>query len=789
MPDYHARDFDSRPKMYVLVEFPYPSGVGLHLGHAFTFTGGDVYARFQRMQGKNVLFPIGYDAFGLPTENYAIRTGRPPQEVTRENTATMRHQMEMLGLSFDWERVVDTTDPSYYRWTQWIFLKLYENGLAYKAEMPINWCPSCKVGLANEEVVNGRCERCGAEVSRRNISQWVVRITAYADRLISGLAKTDFIEKVKAAQINWIGRSEGAKIRFPIAGRPDSLEVFTTRPDTLWGSTFMVVAPEHPLVSQVIDRPEVAAYVEQARKKSDLERVEVNREKTGVFSGLMARNPATGSEIPIWISDFVLVTYGTGAIMAVPAHDERDFAFAVQYGLPVAPVILPEGGWDFGSAAYTGLEGRVVESGPINGLSPREAIPAAIAWLAENGLGEPSVTYHLRDWIFSRQHYWGEPIPMIYCEACGWVPVPESDLPVVLPEVEAYKPTDTGESPLAHLTDWVNVACPKCGGPARRETDTMPNWAGSDWYFLRYTDPHNDQALASMEKMRYWMPVDVYVGGDEHNTLHLLYSRFIYQFLYDIGAVPPEYPEPYQKRLSHGVILSAEGQRMSKSKGTMVVPEEYVARYGADTLRAYLLFMGPYDATMAWNERALLGVRRFLDRLERFASARAGQGGQSGRRVRAAVNRLVKTVAEDTAAFKFNTAVARMMETLNTLEELAAAGEPVANSDLRCFSQVLAPYGPFLAEALWQKLGGHGSVHDTLWPAYDPAIEMDEGVEIAVQVNGKLRGTIHIPTGAGEETARQAAEALESVTRHLEGRQVIKVIYVPDRTINYVVKP
>lgn len=789
MPNYHARDFDSRPKMYVLVEFPYPSGVGLHLGHAFTFTGGDVYARFQRMQGKNVLFPIGYDAFGLPTENYAIRTGRPPQEVTRENTATMRHQMEMLGLSFDWERVVNTTTPDYYKWTQWIFIKLYEKGLAYKARMPINWCPSCKVGLANEEVVNGRCERCGAEVSRRDISQWVVRITAYADRLITGLDKTDFIDKVKAAQVNWIGRSEGARIRFPINGQTDPLEVFTTRPDTLWGSTFMVVAPEHPLVSQVIDRPEVAAYVEQARKKSDLERAEVNREKTGVFSGLMARNPATGRQIPIWISDFVLVTYGTGAIMAVPAHDERDFAFAVQYGLPIAPVILPESGWNFTAAAYTGLEGRLVESGPIDGLSPREAIPAAIAWLVEKGLGEASITYHLRDWIFSRQHYWGEPIPMIFCQACGWVPVPESDLPVVLPEVEAYKPTDTGESPLAHLADWVNVACPKCGGPARRETDTMPNWAGSDWYFLRYTDPHNDQALADMEKMRYWMPVDVYVGGDEHNTLHLLYSRFIYQFLHDIGAVPPEYPEPYLKRLSHGVILSAEGQRMSKSKGTMVVPEEYIERYGADTLRAYLLFMGPYDATMAWNERALHGVRRFLDRLERFVRAHASQGGQSGRRARAAVNRLVKAAAEDTAAFKFNTAVAKMMETLNSLEELAAGGEPVANSDLRCFSQVLAPYSPFLAETLWQALGGPGSVHDSLWPPYDPAVEMDEGVEIAVQVNGKLRGTIHIPTGAGEETARQASEALESVTRHLEGRQIVKVIYVPNRTINYVVKP
>jgi len=788
MSDFRARDFDERPKMYVLVEFPYPSGVGLHMGHAFTFTGGDVYARFQRMQGKNVLFPIGYDAFGLPTENYALRTGRQPQDVTRENTVIFRQQMEQLGLSFDWERVVDTTDPAYYRWTQWIFLKLYEKGLAYKSEMPINWCPSCKVGLANEEVINGRCERCGTEVTRRNISQWVVRITRYADRLISGLAQTEFIEKVKAAQINWIGRSEGARIRFPIIGQLDTLEVFTTRPDTLWGSTFMVIAPEHPLVDQVMDQPGVGAYVEQARRKSDLERTEETDRKTGVFSGLMALNPATGAEIPIWISDFVLISYGTGAIMAVSAHDERDFAFATQYGLPISPVIIPADGWDFGAAAYTGLEGLVVKSGPINGLSARQAIPVAAAWLAQKGFGEPAVTYHLRDWIFSRQHYWGEPIPMIYCEACGWKPVPESDLPVVLPEVEAYKPTDTGESPLANVTEWVNVECPQCGGPARRETDTMPNWAGSDWYFLRYIDPRNDQVLADMDKMRYWLPVDVYVGGDEHNTLHLLYSRFIYQFLYDIGAVPEEYPEPYQKRLSHGVILSAEGLRMSKSRGTTVVPGEYIERYGGDALRTYLLFMGPYDATMAWNERAVLGVRRFLDRLERFVGEHASRGGQSGRRVRAAVNRLVKAAADDTAAFKFNTAIAKMMETLNTLDSLAAAGEPVANADLRSFVQVLAPYAPFLSEELWQKLGGPGSVHNTLWPEYDPAVELDEGVELAVQINGRLRGTVQVETGADEETVRRAAEALESVKRHLEGKPIIKVIYVPGRTINYVVK-
>lgn len=789
MVEFHADDFSGREKIYVLVEFPYPSGQGLHIGHAFTFTGGDVYARYQRMLGKNVLFPMGWDAFGLPTENYAIRTGRPPQDVTAENTATFAAQMKDLGYSFDWDRVVNTTDPSYYKWTQWIFLKLVEHGLAYKAEMPINWCPSCKVGLANEEVIDGRCERCGSATERRNISQWVVRITAYADRLISGLAQTDFIDKVRAAQINWIGRSEGAKIRFAVEGRGETLEVFTTRPDTLWGSTFMVVAPEHPLAAAAAaERPEVAAYIEQARRKSEIERSEVNREKTGVFTGFTAANPATGRPLPIWVSDFVLITYGTGAIMAVPAHDERDHAFAAQFGLPVAPVIMPEGGWDFTAAAYTGLDGVAVNSGPIDGLKASAAIAAAVDWLDRGGLGERAVTYHLRDWIFSRQHYWGEPIPMIDCPVDGWVPVPEDQLPVVLPEVEQYKPTDTGESPLANIHEWVNVTCPRCGGPARRETDTMPNWAGSDWYFLRYCDPHNDQALASMEKLRYWMPVDVYVGGDEHNTLHLLYSRFIYQFLHDIGAVPAEYPEPYRKRLSHGVILGPDGQRMSKSRGNVIVPDEYVARYGADALRAYLMFIGPYDATMAWNERALMGVKRFLDRVQRLFGEQAGKGGAGSPRVRAALNRMVKKVGEDTAAFHYNTAVAAMMETLNTLNDLLAGGERITDAELRLFAQCLAPYAPFAAEDAWIKAGGRGSVHLSRWPAYDPALELEEQMTVAVQVNGKLRGTLALPRDAGEDEIRRQAEALDSVARQLAQGQVVKVIYVPGRTMNFVVR-
>jgi leucyl-tRNA synthetase len=798
MTDFQVEAFSDRPKMYVLVEFPYPSGTTLHLGHTFSFTGGDVYARFQRMRGKNVLFPIGWDAFGLPIENYAIHTGRKPQDVTREITLTFRQQMQRMGFSFEWERVVDTTDPAYYKWTQWIFIKLFEKGLAYKAEMPINWCPSCKVGLANEEVIDGRCERCGSETGRRRISQWVVRITTYADRLITGLEDTDFIDRVKAAQINWIGRSEGARIRFPVvsrsdmAGSPVNLEVFTTRPDTLWGCTFMVVAPEHPLVEQVLDDPLVAGYVERALHKSERERAETTLEKDGVFSGMQVRHPATGQEIPIWISDFVLPGYGTGAIMAVPAHDDRDHEFATRYGLPIVPVIQPEEEWHFSKSAYTGLAGRVFNSGPIDGLAPEKAIPAAIDWLEQQDLGERATSYHLRDWIFSRQHYWGEPIPMIYCEEHGWVPVSEDQLPVVLPDVEHYKPTDTGESPLANITEWVNTTCPRCGGSARRETDTMPNWAGSDWYFLRFCDPHNDHSLADMDKLRYWMPVDVYIGGDEHNTLHLLYSRFIYLFLHDIGVVPAEYPEPYRKRLSHGVILGSDNLRMSKSRPqTAVIPDKYIEKYGADTLRTYLLFMGPYDATMAWNERALMGVKRFLERFERFNEYHAGKHLRSGPHVRAAINRLGKEVAEDISAFRYNTAVAHMMETLNALDELtdpqSGKAEPIADSEMRAFVQILAPYAPFTADSCWTKVNGKGSVHLSTWPVYDPNLEMEELVTIAIQVNGKLRGTVDVGHDAVEPEIRRRAEALDSVARFLRQGQVRKVIYVPGRVMNFVV--
>lgn len=779
-----AVDFDPREKKYILVEFPYPSGAGLHIGIAFNFIGVDVYARYQRMLGYNVLFPMGWDAFGLPTENYAIRTGRKPQVVTRENTDNFRRQIKAMEMSFDWSREIDTTDPAYYRWTQWIFIQLFKHGLAYKKEMPINWCPKDKVGLANEEVIDGRCERCGTETARRMINQWVVRITDYADWLIDGLQSTQFIEKVRAAQINWVGRSEGANIRFPVEGSEDTLEVFTTRPDTLWGATFMVIAPEHPLVERQKHVPGVVDYLKNALKKSDMERAELAREKTGVFSGLYARNPGSGELIPIWISDFVLMSYGTGAVMAVPAHDQRDFDFASKYQLPIQPVVAVPQGWDYDSTAYEGLEGTLVNSALIDGLAVKDAIPAVVDWLSSHGRGEPAVSYHLREWIFSRQHYWGEPIPMVECARCGWQPVPDDQLPVLLPEVERYQPTDTGESPLANIAEWVETTCPICGGAARRETDTMPNWAGSDWYFLRYIDPHNDRAFADMEKMRYWLPVDTYVGGDEHNTLHLLYSRFIYQFLHDLGYVPKEYPEPYIRRFSHGVILGEDGMRMSKSRGNVILPDELVERYGADASRLYLMFMGPFDATLAWSERTLMGVKRFHDRFEAFFKTRVLLAPEGERSISPVVNRLIRQVGGDIAAFKFNTAVAKMMEALNTLQgnEL-----PLSRGDLRCLAQVIAPFAPLLAQRCWEMLGLPGSVHASRWPEVDEALLAQQSVTISIMVNGKLRGTLEIDPDTPQEEVIAQARQVESVSRFLKDRGEKKVVYVPNRTVNFVV--
>lgn len=802
---YKAIDFDlprgkagKKPKKYILFEFPYPSGERLHIGHAFAFTGTDVLARFNRMKGFNVLMPMGWDAFGLPAENYAVKTGINPMITTEKNIANSKLQAKRWGLSIDWDREVSTTDPKYYKWTQWIFLQWYKKGLAYKAEMPINWCPKCKIGLANEEVISGNCERCGTETTRRNIKQWIVKITAYADRLIEGLEKTEFIEKVKAAQINWIGRSEGAKVEFSIKGTKYKVEVFTTRPDTLYGATFMVLSPEHELVRKVLDGgiensgniKEIEKYVEDARKKSDMERTELAKEKTGVFSGLFAINPVTGKEIPIWISDFVLSSYGTGAIMAVPAHDERDFAFAKKFGLPIVPVIAPEGeDWDFDKGAYTEVEkGIMLNSPEWNGLLPSEAIKKAIAWIEKNNLGKKAVSYHLRDWIFSRQHYWGEPIPIIYCDKCGEVPVPEEDLPVELPKVENYKPTDTGESPLATVSEWVNIKCPKCGSPAKRETDTMPNWAGSDWYFLRYADPQNDEALVDQKKAEYWMPVDTYVGGDEHNTLHLLYSRFTYQFLNDIGAVPKEIPEPYFKRLSHGVILGPDGQRMSKSRGNVINPDEVVEAFGADSLRLYLMFMGPFDYTMTWSQESLEGCYRFLKRVCNLANKVVVEGlgeGKEDEGAKRKLNQTIKKVGEDISAMKFNTAIAAMMELLNELDKKEKLDKVV----LQDFLLILAPFAPHITEELWEKTGGGFSIHRQLWPEYDPKLAEGENKAIAIQVNGKLRGIVE--TKGGEQETKDEIERLaresEKVKKYLEGQEIKKVIYVPGRLINFVI--
>lgn len=764
LDDYKARDLAEKEKAYVLVEFPYPSGSGLHVGHAFSFTATDVYARYLRMSGRNVLFPMGWDAFGLPTENFAIKTGIKPSEATSRNTKTFKDQMRRLALSFDWDREVNTTDPNYYKWTQWIFIKLFEKGLAYKEEMPINWCPSCKIGLANEEVIDGKCERCGTQTERRQISQWVVKITAYADRLLDGLIHTNFIEKVKAAQINWIDKSEGAKIRFNLVGKNKQLEVFTTRPDTLAGATFMVVAPEHWLVTEVLGGEwqvtedkikEIKKYVDESRKKSELERAELTKEKTGVFTGVMAINPGTGKEIPVWVADYVLITYGTGAIMSVPSHDERDEAFAMKYGLFIDKNFVPDE--------------KMIER------------------IILQKFGERSTSYHLRDWIFSRQHYWGEPIPMVKCPKDGWVPVKEEQLPVMLPEVERYQPTDTGESPLANIKDWVETTCPICGGKATRETDTMPNWAGSDWYFLRYIDPHNNQSIAEMKKMKYWMPVDVYVGGDEHNTLHLLYSRFIYQFLWDLGAVPKEYPEPYDRRISHGLILGPDGQRMSKSKGNVISPDVVIEKFGADALRTYLMFMGPFDATMAWNERTLMGVRRFLDRFYKLVTSTIAQKTkESDEAAVRLINRLVKNVGSDYANFKFNTAVAKMMEALNEIEK---EKYQIANSDLSKIVQCLAPVAPYLAEELWQELGNEFSIHGTKWPQYSEDLAKEEEVTIAVQVNGKTRETVtlsHQQAGLKDE-AVQAALKTPKIKSWVSGHEYT-VIFVPGRLINFVLK-
>lgn len=794
---YKTKDEGDREKKYVLVEFPYPSGSGLHIGHAFSFTGGDVYARFQRMRGYNVLFPMGWDAFGLPTENYAIKKKRKPQDVTKENTDMFREQMKNLGFSFDWSREVNTTDPEYYKWTQWIFIKLFEKGLAYKEVWPINWCPSCKIGLANEEVVNGNCERCGTQAQKRSINQWIVKITDYADRLIDGLKDTAFIDKVKAAQINWIDRKEWIDITYPIDGSHSTVTIATTRPDTNYGATFVVLAPEHSLVDEVIsgkvvtdqNLDEIKAYVVKSRNKSDLDRQKevLGRDKTGVFTGLYAINHLTGMKMPIWITDFVLGSVGTGAVVGVPGHDVRDFEFAIQFNLPIIRVVV---GKDGDTSEITSKEqvqeeeGTMINSGFLDGMDIKEATTKIMDYLEENGWGKRSIRYHLRDWIFSRQHYWGEPIPMVNCEKCGWNPVPESELPVKLPELDKYEPTDTGESPLANVAEWVNTKCPKCDGAAKRETDTMPNWAGSDWYFIRYLDNQNDNEIAGMDKMKYWLPVDVYIGGDEHNTLHLLYSRFIFQFLYDLGVVP--IAEPYHHRLSHGVILGPDNQRMSKSKGNVIVPEDISNKVGVDATRAYLMFMGPFDGTMAWNENALMGVKRFGDRLHRLYTdkyALAKSDASDG--VNEILHRTIKSSTEGFEKFQYNTIVAKYMELLNYLEKVDAS--ELSKDVYIAFAKLISPIMPYLAEELWSIIGLEFSVHNQEWPKFDEKYLISETVEIPVQINGRVKGKVIVPVEATDEDVKESILRDESFKASIGSSDIKRFLYVKGKIASIIV--
>ena len=784
---YAAVTGDPRPKFYGLIEFPYPSGQGLHVGHPRPFTAMDIICRKKRMEGYNVLFPIGYDAFGLPTENYAIKNHIHPAIVTKQNIERFRSQLKMLGYSFDWDREIDTTDPSYYKWTQWIFLKLWEKGLAYKATMPVNWCTSCKCVLANEEVVNGVCERCGSEVIRKEKSQWMLRITKYAQRLIDDLDDVDFIERVKIQQKNWIGRSTGAEVDFQTTAG-DVLRIFTTRADTLFGATYMVISPEHPYVKKWADKIEnydaVQAYVDEAARKSDFERSELNKEKTGVMlQGVRAINPVNGKEIPIFISDYVLVTYGTGAIMAVPAHDDRDWEFAKKFGCEIIEVVQ---GGDVEKAAFTLKDdtGIMVNSGFLNGLTVKQAIPTMIKWLEEKGIGAEKVNYKLRDWVFSRQRYWGEPIPMVNCPKCGWVPLPESELPLVLPNVESYEPTDTGESPLSKMTDWVNCKCPKCGGDAQRETDTMPQWAGSSWYYLRYMDPHNDKALASKEALDYWSPVDWYNGGMEHTTLHLLYSRFWHKFLYDIGVVPTK--EPYQKRTSHGMILGEGGEKMSKSRGNVVNPNDIVDQYGADTMRLHIMFIGDFEKAVSWSNEAVKGSKRFLDRCWNLAEACSDDEAVSAAN-ESIIHKTIKKVTQDIDELKMNTAIAALMTMVN---EFYANG--CTKGDVEQLLLLLSPFAPHMVEELWENKGyaaKYGKMACQMpWPEHDESKTVDAKVVMAVQVCGKLKGTVEVPTDSDQDTVVAAAMAQDKIARLAEGKTLVKTILVPNKLVNLILK-
>ena len=778
---------DPRPKFYGLIEFPYPSGQGLHVGHPRPFTAMDIICRKRRMEGYNVLFPIGFDAFGLPTENYAIKNHIHPAIVTKQNIQTFTKQLKMLGYSFDWDRCVDTTDPSYYKWTQWIFLKLFENDMAYKTTMPVNWCTSCKCVLANEEVVEGVCERCGSPVIQKEKSQWMLRITRYAQRLIDDLDDLDYINRVKIQQKNWIGRSEGLEVDFKIT-TGDTMTVYTTRADTLFGVTYMVMSPEHPLLEkwkdQIRNWDEVAAYREEAARKSDFERSELNKDKTGVrLQGIRAVNPANNGSIPIFVSDYVLMGYGTGAVMGVPGHDQRDWDFAEKFGLPIIEVV--KGGDMTKEAFATKEDGVMVNSAFMDGMTVKEAIPAMRAYAMEHGFGRPKVNYKLRDWVFSRQRYWGEPIPLVNCAKCGWVPIPESELPLVLPQVDSYELTDDGESPLSKMTDWVNTTCPKCGGPAVRETDTMPNWAGSCWYFLRYMDPHNDKEIVSKEALEYWSPVDWYNGGMEHTTLHLLYSRFWHKFLYDIGVVPTK--EPYQKRTSHGMILGEGGEKMSKSRGNVVNPNDIVDQYGADTMRLHIMFIGDFEKAVSWSNEAVKGSKRFLDRCWNLAES-CSDDPEISPKNEVVVHKTIKKVTQDIDELKMNTAIAAMMTMVN---EFSSNG--CSKGDIEQLLLLLSPFAPHMVEELWEMKGFAGKYGKMAcqmpWPAYDESKTVATTAEMAVQVQGKLKGTITVPMDSDEQTVVDAALQLEKVQRMMDGMQIVKVIHVKNKLVNLILKP
>ncbi|MDE6208484.1 MAG: leucine--tRNA ligase [Lachnospiraceae bacterium] len=779
-----TNDF-TKPKYYALVEFPYPSGQGLHVGHPRPYTALDIVARKRRMQGYNVLYPMGWDAFGLPTENYAIKNKIHPKIVTKNNVARFKEQLQALGYSFDWDREINTTDPNYYKWTQWIFLKLFKAGLAYKMEMPINWCTSCKVGLANEEVVNGVCERCGSEVVRKVKSQWMLKITEYAQKLIDDLDSVDYIEKVKVSQKNWIGRSEGAEVDFKLKDKDETLRIYTTRPDTLFGATYMVVSPEHPIIdkykSEISNWEDIVAYREMASKKSDFERTELSKDKTGVeIKGITAINPVNGKEIPVWISDYVLMTYGTGAIMAVPAHDDRDWEFAKKFNLPLIQVVGKEGeSVDINEAAFTDVAtGVLMNSDFLNGLEVKEAKKKIIEFLEEKKIGTRKVNFKLRDWVFSRQRYWGEPIPLVKCDKCGFVPIDESELPLELPEVDSYMPTDNGESPLAAMESWVNTTCPCCGGAAKRETDTMPQWAGSSWYFLRYTDPTNNEALASKEALEYWLPVDWYNGGMEHTTLHLLYSRFWHKFLYDNGIVPTK--EPYQKRTSHGMILGENGEKMSKSRGNVVNPDDIVNDYGADTLRTYEMFIGAFDLSASWSEDGVKGCRRFLDRVWKLQDI-LSDGDEYSQDMVTKMHQTIKKVSFDFENLKYNTAIAAMMSLINEFYKKNS----VTKGEFKTLLTLLNPVAPHITEELWQTVGYEGMIYQTAWPEYDEEKTVESTIEIAVQINGKTKVTVQIDKDAEKEAVIDMAK--KALGDKLTGT-VVKEIYVPGRIVNIVVK-